>query len=80
MRLLDETARLENKCSLYEHDRDALMEFANKVEERAKLAEMRVLEVGDELNKVSKELEKYKKECENQRVLTCNFVIYFFFF
>jgi len=37
---LSQCRRWENECSLYDHDREALMDFANEADERAKEAEM----------------------------------------
>ncbi|KAL2893699.1 Protein hook [Bienertia sinuspersici] len=70
-RLADECAnlnnqctKLEKECSLYDHDREALMEFGNEADERAKDAEAKVGELEEELKKRTEEMEYYKHQCE----------------
>ncbi|KAI7993836.1 hypothetical protein LOK49_LG11G00907 [Camellia lanceoleosa] len=43
--LLSQCTRWEKECSLYDHDREALMDFGNEADERAKEAETRVHEM-----------------------------------
>ncbi|OVA03627.1 hypothetical protein BVC80_1659g9 [Macleaya cordata] len=62
--LLTQCSRWEKECSLYDHDREALMEFGNEADERAKEAEIRVVEVENDLRRLSEELEFYKHECD----------------
>ncbi|KAF5178772.1 28 kDa ribonucleoprotein [Thalictrum thalictroides] len=62
--LLIQCSKWEKEVSLYEHDRSALMEFADEADDRAKEAESRLLEAEDHLRKLSEELEFYKNECE----------------
>ncbi|XP_068648637.1 MAR-binding filament-like protein 1-1 [Aristolochia californica] len=61
--LLHRCDKLEKECSLYDRDRDALMEFGNEADERAADAEMRALEAEENLSKVRLELEDFKSEC-----------------
>ena len=53
---------------MYDHDREALMDFGNEADERAKEAEIRVLELEEELQKMAEELQLYKHQCEMQSV------------
>ncbi|KAI8550320.1 hypothetical protein RHMOL_Rhmol06G0096200 [Rhododendron molle] len=64
--LLGQCRRWENECSLYDHDREALMDFGNEADERAKEAEVRVHELEGELRRVVDELQFYKHQCEMQ--------------
>ncbi|XP_040361793.1 uncharacterized protein LOC121049208 [Rosa chinensis] len=57
--------KLEKECSLYDHDREALMDFGNEADQRAKEAELRVQELEDELRE---ELKFYKNEYERLSV------------
>lgn len=66
--LLGQCRRWENECSLYDHDREALMDFGNEADERAKEAEVRVHELEGELSRVVDELQFYKHQCEMQSV------------
>ncbi|KAJ7958965.1 Centlein like [Quillaja saponaria] len=59
--LLKECHKWERECSLYDHDREALMDFGNEADERAKEAELRVLELEEDLGKLLEELQHYKK-------------------
>uniref|UniRef100_A0A5B7BCE1 Uncharacterized protein n=1 Tax=Davidia involucrata TaxID=16924 RepID=A0A5B7BCE1_DAVIN len=68
--LLSQCKRWENECSLYDHDREALMDFGNEADERAKEAEIRVRELEEELRKMSEEVQFYKHQCEMQGVDT----------
>ncbi|KAI4307435.1 hypothetical protein L6164_030625 [Bauhinia variegata] len=62
--ILNQCRKWERECSLYDHDREALMEFGNEADERAKEAELRVQELEQELGKLSNELQYYKHECD----------------
>ncbi|KAK9117975.1 hypothetical protein Scep_016068 [Stephania cephalantha] len=66
--LLERCSRLERECSLYDHDREALMEFANEADERAREAENRVVVVEEELRRVAGELESRGNEHERGSV------------
>ncbi|GAB4844986.1 hypothetical protein Ancab_038379 [Ancistrocladus abbreviatus] len=57
--LLSQCSRWERECSLYDHDREALMEFGNEADERAKEAEIRDHELEEELRRVSEEARSY---------------------
>ncbi|XP_076891049.1 uncharacterized protein LOC143542284 [Bidens hawaiensis] len=54
--LLAQCNRWEKECSLYDSDREALMEFGNEADNRAKEAEARVRDLEQELTKLSEEL------------------------
>ncbi|KAI3871019.1 hypothetical protein MKX03_010865 [Papaver bracteatum] len=66
--LLSQCSKLERECSLYDHDREALMEFGNEADERAKEAEIRVVEVENELKILSEQLDFYKHQCDVRMV------------
>ncbi|KAG8632879.1 WPP domain-interacting tail-anchored protein 2 [Manihot esculenta] len=66
--LVNQCNKWERECSLYDHDREALMEFGNEADERAREAEVRVRELEEVLGKLSEELQFYKNECEMHRV------------
>ncbi|KAI3921121.1 hypothetical protein MKX01_036100 [Papaver californicum] len=66
--LLSQCSKLERECSLYDHDREALMEFGNEADERAKEAEIRVAEVENDLKILSEELDFYKHQCDVRMV------------
>ncbi|KAF9614618.1 hypothetical protein IFM89_019595, partial [Coptis chinensis] len=63
--LLNQCTRWEKECLLYDRDREALMEFANEADERAKEAEVCVLDIEDELKNALEELEEYKKNARS---------------
>ncbi|KAM1203700.1 uncharacterized protein LOC126601573 [Malus sylvestris] len=58
----------ERECSLYDHDREALMDFGNEADQRAKEAEIRVQELEDEVRELSDELGFYKHKLEMHSV------------
>ncbi|RWR92893.1 myocardial zonula adherens protein [Cinnamomum micranthum f. kanehirae] len=62
--LLSKCAKWEKECTLYDQDREALMEFGNDADERAKEAEIRALEAENSLTRLAEELKYYKHECE----------------
>ncbi|KAA8528315.1 hypothetical protein F0562_035670 [Nyssa sinensis] len=68
--LLSQCKKWEKECSLYDHDREALMDFGNEADQRAKEAEIRVRELEEELRRLSEEMQFYKHQCEMQAVDT----------
>lgn len=66
--LISECKKWEKECSLYDHDREALMDFGNEADNRAKEAESRVRDLEEELSKLSKQLMLYKHQSEGQQV------------
>ncbi|EPS71878.1 hypothetical protein M569_02881 [Genlisea aurea] len=58
-KLLEECNKWKRECALYDHDRDALMDFAD---ERAKEAEIRYQQLEEEKGKVEEELLFYKSQ------------------
>ncbi|XP_021284901.1 myocardial zonula adherens protein [Herrania umbratica] len=66
--LLTQCNKWERECSLYDHDREALMDFGNEADERAKEAEIRVHELEEELTKLTEELRFYKHHYDSQRI------------
>ncbi|GKV33640.1 hypothetical protein SLEP1_g42121 [Rubroshorea leprosula] len=63
--LLNQCNKWERECSLYDHDREALMDFGNEADERAKEAEIKVQEMEEELKRLTDELRFYKHKHEN---------------
>lgn len=53
---------------LYHQDRDALMEFGNESDERAREAEARVRDLEGEIGRMSEELQICKRETEIDQV------------
>lgn len=76
--LLVQCQKWEKECSLYDHDREALMDFGNEADERAKVAEGRVLEIEEELASVMEELQFYKNNFESRGVIFIMFCPAFF--
>lgn len=68
--LLAQCKRWEKECALYDHDREALMDFGNEADERAKEAEIRVHDLEEEVRKLSEELHFYK--CQYETQVVCN--------
>lgn len=66
--LLHQCRRWEKECALYDRDREALMEFGNDADERAKEAEARALEAENSCRGLSEELEYYKHEFKRHTV------------
>ncbi|KAF5955337.1 hypothetical protein HYC85_008193 [Camellia sinensis] len=66
--LLSQCSRWEKECSLYDHDREALMDFGNEADERAKEAEIQVHELEEDLRRVREELQFCKHHCEMHSV------------
>ncbi|KAL2520695.1 hypothetical protein Fot_24618 [Forsythia ovata] len=69
--LLAQCNKWERECSLYDHDREALMDFANEADERAKEAEIRVHELEEHNKKLSEDLHLYKCQSETLLVDDC---------
>ncbi|KAI3670345.1 hypothetical protein L1987_87936 [Smallanthus sonchifolius] len=65
--LLAQCNKWEKECSLYDHDREALMDFGNEADNRAKVAEIRARDLEEELTKLSKELVFYKQQSEGKQ-------------
>ncbi|KAE8728303.1 putative RNA-binding family protein [Hibiscus syriacus] len=66
--LLTQCNKWERECSLYDHDREALMDFGNEADERAKKAEIRTHELEEELGKLTEELRFYKRYYESRGI------------
>ncbi|CAJ2641192.1 unnamed protein product [Trifolium pratense] len=60
--LLDQGQNLEKQIALYEHDREALMEFGNEADGREREAQSRVVELEQNLLLLVDELKKYKHQ------------------
>ncbi|KAK4753150.1 hypothetical protein SAY87_021948 [Trapa incisa] len=58
--LLAQRDRWERECSLYEKDRESLMDFGNEAHERVIEAESRVEVLDEEVEQLSNELQQYK--------------------
>lgn len=66
--LLNQCKKWEEECSMYDCDREALMDFGNEADHRAQEAESQVRELEEELSKLSEELQCYKNQAEGQQV------------
>ncbi|XP_062159398.1 uncharacterized protein LOC133866781 [Alnus glutinosa] len=66
--LLSQCSKWERECSLYDHDREALMDFGNEADQRAKEAEIRVHELEGDVRRLSDELQFYKHEYDMRAV------------
>ncbi|TQD86527.1 hypothetical protein C1H46_027920 [Malus baccata] len=62
--LVTQCNKWERECSLYDHDREALMDFGNEADQRAKEAEIRVQKLEDEVRELRDELGLYKYKME----------------
>ncbi|GFY96107.1 hypothetical protein Acr_11g0004130 [Actinidia rufa] len=62
--LLSQCTRWEKECSLYDRDREALMDFRNEADERAKETEIRVHKLEGEIRTTTEELQFYKNHLE----------------
>ncbi|PNY16662.1 SKIP interacting protein [Trifolium pratense] len=60
--LLDQGQNLEKQIALYEHDREALMEFGNEADGREREAQSRVVELEQNLLLLVDELKKHKHQ------------------
>lgn len=58
--LLAACNKWERECSLYDRDREALMDFANEADERAKEAEVRIRDLEEDNKRLLEELHLYK--------------------
>ncbi|XP_047983449.1 centlein-like isoform X2 [Salvia hispanica] len=58
--LLAARNKWEKECSLYDHDREVLMDFANEADERAKEAEVRNRDLEEEKKILEEELHSFK--------------------
>jgi len=67
--LVAQRCQLENECVLYDKDREALMEFGNDADERARKAQSQVLDLQRDLLLMQNELKKYKHHLK----LVCHF-------
>jgi len=63
--LMEQCVKLERECALYDHDREALMEFANEADERAQVAHARACELERDLCVLEGLLNKYKQQNES---------------
>jgi len=63
-KLVAQRCRLENECALYDKDREALMEFGNDADERAREAQSQVLNLQQDLLLMQNEVQKYKHHHE----------------
>ena len=66
--LLTQCRKWEKECSLYDSDREALMEFGNEADERATKAESQVRDLEEQLGKALEELRYYKHDHDLQSV------------
>ncbi|KAJ9560473.1 hypothetical protein OSB04_005633 [Centaurea solstitialis] len=66
--LLSQCNKWEKECSLYDRDQEALMDFGNEADERAKEAESRVQYLEEELSKLLEELQYFKQQSDVQKV------------
>ncbi|KAE8659264.1 putative RNA-binding family protein [Hibiscus syriacus] len=64
--LLTQCNKWERECLLYDRDREALMDFGNEADERAKKAEIRVHDLVEDLGSLNEELRFYKNRYDNQ--------------
>ncbi|KAM7520807.1 hypothetical protein LguiB_019769 [Lonicera macranthoides] len=68
--LLSQCTKWERECSMYDHDREALMDFGNEADQRAKEAENRLHELEEDFRRLSEELQFYKHQSEMHSVGT----------
>lgn len=66
--LLNQCSKWEKECALYDRDREALMDFGNEADQRAKEAENRVYELEEEVRRLSEELQFYKDKSNTRAV------------
>lgn len=69
--LLAQCERWEGECSLYDKDREALMDFGNEAHERAKDAEAKAQHLEEEVQRLSDELHCYKGKLGADEVKIC---------
>lgn len=72
--LLSQCKKWERECLLYHQDREALMEFGNESDERAREAEARVRELEEQITRMSEQMQICKRQIEATEVS------FFFFF
>ncbi|BAT78488.1 hypothetical protein LR48_Vigan04g194300 [Vigna angularis] len=70
-KLVAQRCRLENECALYDKDREALMEFGNDADERAREAQSQVLDLQQDLLFMHNEVQKYKQNHELVQSSAC---------
>ncbi|CAN0890005.1 hypothetical protein LINGRAHAP2_LOCUS16224 [Linum grandiflorum] len=70
--LVAQCKKWERECTLYDNDREALMEFGNEADERAKDAEIRVHELEQTLQSLSEELKVCKQQYASRGVMFQN--------
>ncbi|KAK8597121.1 hypothetical protein V6N12_065597 [Hibiscus sabdariffa] len=66
--LLTQCTKWERECSLYDNDREVLLDFGNEADERTKKAEIRAHELEEELGKLREELSFYKHHSESRGI------------
>ncbi|XP_014492186.1 uncharacterized protein LOC106754651 isoform X1 [Vigna radiata var. radiata] len=64
-RLVEQCVKLERECALYDHDREALMEFGNEADERAQVVHARACELERDLCLLERQLNEYKHQNES---------------
>ncbi|KAF8080334.1 hypothetical protein N665_0954s0009 [Sinapis alba] len=69
--LLRQCKKWERECLLYHQDRDALMEFGNESDERAREAEATVRDLEDETGRMYEELQISKRKIGIHQVDNC---------
>ncbi|RXH92817.1 hypothetical protein DVH24_042591 [Malus domestica] len=67
--LMTQCNKWERECSLYDHDLEALMDFGNEADQRAKEAKIRDQELEDEVRKLRDELALFKYKMEMNSAL-----------
>ncbi|VVA91335.1 unnamed protein product [Arabis nemorensis] len=75
--LVNQCKKWERECFLYHQDREALMDFGNESDERAREAESRVRELEEEVRKMKRPVESYstkEEDCLVDSVLASLFV------
>ncbi|OWM80979.1 uncharacterized protein LOC116215216 [Punica granatum] len=60
--LLAQCKKWEGECALYDKDREALIDFGNEADEKAKQAEARARHLEEEVLRLSDELRSYKRK------------------
>lgn len=78
--LVTQCNKWERECSLYDHDREALMDFGNEADQRAKEAEIRVQELEDEVKELRDELGFYKHKLEMYSVISSTVLVFVMLF
>nr|XP_008379895.1 uncharacterized protein LOC103442881 [Malus domestica] len=73
--LMTQCNKWERECSLYDHDLEALMDFGNEADQRAKEAKIRDQELEDEVRKLRDELALFKYKMEMNSLHEIFFVL-----